>query len=199
MNFKGFFSTWDGIVKENRFYRIMITILLISNVLVAFAALRTERSIVLVPPHLNSEVQVMRNQASTNFKEAWGLFVAELLGNVTPGNLEFIRKIMSPMLASEIYQAVMEDLAKQIEEIKKDQISLSFQPAEVMYEPETDKVFVTGRLRAQGPGSKPVDVIRTYEFVIDINNYRPQIRHIDAYVGRPRILENQKNYEKASA
>jgi len=198
MKFREFFSTWDGIVRENRFHRLVIGGLIISNVLAALAAFRTERSVILVPPGLNKEVEVTRNRASAEFKQAWGLFLSELLGNITPGTVDFIRQTLAPMLASSIYQEVMEDLTRQVEEIKRNQVSLSFQPAEVLYEEETDKVFVTGRLRAQGPGSRPVDTIRTYEFIVDINDYRPLIRHIDGYPGRPRTKEQLKNAEQNS-
>lgn len=189
MNFKDFFSTWDGLVKENKFHRFVVMGLLVSNVLAALAALRTERSVVLVPPKLTAEVEVTRNRASANFKQAWGLFVAELLGNVTPESIDFVRQALAPMLDSSIYREVMDDLVRQIEDIKRDRVALSFQPQEALYEPETDKVFISGRLRAQGPGSKPVEVTRTYELVIDINDYRPLIRQIDAYSGRPRTIE----------
>lgn len=196
MNFRDFFAGWDGVLRENRLYRFTVTGLICINILTALAALRTERSVILVPPGLTEETEVSRNRASQNFKEAWGMFVAQLLGNVTPGNVEFVRQSLSPMLSSGIYRSVMSGMAAQIEEIKREQVSLSFNPKEVLYEPETDKVFVTGMLRMQGPGSKPVDRQRTYEMVIDINDYRPLIRHIDAYPERPRTLEVLKHARK---
>jgi conjugal transfer pilus assembly protein TraE len=126
------------------------------------------------------------------------LFVAELIGNVTPENIDFIKASLAPMLAASIYREVLDEIVRQAEEIKRERVSLSFQPAEVMYEKETDKVFVTGRLKTQGPGSKPVETVRTYELTVDINDYRPLIRHIDAYSGQPRTLEVIRAQEKSS-
>jgi hypothetical protein len=54
--------------------------LVITNGISALAALRTERTVVLVPPTLTQEVEITRNTASSELKESWGLYLAELLG-----------------------------------------------------------------------------------------------------------------------
>lgn len=189
MKLQEFLKTWDGIVKENRFHRVVIGGLLVSNILAALAAFRVEHSVILVPPGLNKEVEITRNKASSDFKQAWGLFLADLLGNAHPGTVDFIAQTLSPILSASIYREVMDTLAKQTEEIKREHVSLSFQPSETLYEVETDKVFITGKLKEQAPGSKPVESIRTYEFIVDLSNYRPVVRHIDAYPGQPKTLE----------
>ena len=81
-----FLESWRIVQAENRLHRIVLLGLIVTNGLSALAALRTERAVVLVPPNLDKEVEITRNTASSELKESWGLYLAELLGNVTPTN-----------------------------------------------------------------------------------------------------------------
>ena len=162
MNLKDFMDSWHIVQTENRLHRILLLGLGLTNVLTALAVLRTDHTVVLVPPTLSSEIEVSRSEASSGLKEAWGLFLAELLGNVTPANAEFIQSSVGPLLASDIYRNVMDTLSEQINALKIDRIAISFKPRQVFYEKETDKVFVTGDSVSQGPNSHPDSRSRTY-------------------------------------
>ncbi|WGS85083.1 TraE/TraK family type IV conjugative transfer system protein [Methylomonas sp. UP202] len=107
MKLSDFLQTWDGHETENRFSRVIIIGLLVVCVITSLAAWRTERSIILVPPTLNKEVEVTRTSASSEFKESWGLFLAELLGNTTPANADFLKTAIEPLLAPDIYRSVL--------------------------------------------------------------------------------------------
>ena len=187
-----FLSTWEGHEAENRFSRLIILGLLVVCVITSLAAWRTERSIILVPPTLTKEVEVTRTTASSEFKESWGLFLAELLGNTTPANADFLKTAIEPLLAPDIYRTVLDAMTDQIKAIKMDRVAISFTPRHVIYEAESNKVFVSGELKSQGPSSKPDIKPRTYEFIIAIKNYRPRLEFIDVYPEDPRTLERQK-------
>jgi len=192
MKLSDFLQTWDGHETENRFSRVIIIGLLVVCVITSLAAWRTERSIILVPPTLNQEVEVTRSAASSEFKESWGLFLAELLGNTTPANADFLKVAIEPLLAPDIYRTVLDAMTDQIKAIKMDRVAISFTPRHVDYEAETNKVFVSGELKSQGPSSKPDIKPRTYEFIIAIKNYRPRLEFIDVYPDAPRTLERLK-------
>jgi conjugal transfer pilus assembly protein TraE len=192
MKLSDFLQTWDGHETENRFSRVIIIGLLVVCVITSLAAWRTERSIILVPPTLNQEVEVTRTSASSEFKESWGLFLAELLGNTTPANADFLKTAIEPLLAPDIYRSVLDAMTDQIKAIKMDRVAISFTPRHVDYEAETNKVFVSGELKSQGPSSKPDIKPRTYEFIIAIKNYRPRLEFIDVYPDAPRTEERLK-------
>ncbi|MDD2744821.1 MAG: TraE/TraK family type IV conjugative transfer system protein [Rhodocyclaceae bacterium] len=192
MRLSDFLQTWDGHETENRFSRVIIIGLLVICVITSLAAWRTERSIILVPPTLNQEVEVTRSAASSEFKESWGLFLAELLGNTTPANADFLKVAIEPLLAPDIYRTVLDAMTDQIKAIKMDRVAISFTPRHVDFEAETNKVFVSGELKSQGPSSKPDIKPRTYEFIIAIKNYRPRLEFIDVYPDAPRTLERLK-------
>jgi len=197
-----FLESWRIVQAENRLHRVLLIGLVVSNAISALAALRTERAVVLVPPNLSREVEITRNEASGELKESWGLYLAELLGNVTPATAEFIRNAIGPLLSADIYRSVMDAMAEQINALKMDRIAISFKPRQVFYEKESDKVFVSGELSSQGPNSKPDVRNRTYEFVLSIRNYRPRLDAIDVYADEPRTrerLEAMKQSDSSSS
>ena len=100
---------------------------------------QADRTVVLVPPVLDGEVTLAPSQ---EVKDAWALFVAELLGNVTPRNAEVLTKALDPLLAPALRQDVLRVLDSQISEIKREKISLSFQPRSISRDAGTDTLYV---------------------------------------------------------
>jgi conjugal transfer pilus assembly protein TraE len=187
-----FLATWRGLTLENRLHRLAVLGLIGTNLLTAVALLRAERTVVLVPPLLEGQVSVARAAASQEVKEAWALFVAELLGNVSPAGAEFLEKALDPLLAPSLRRSVLEVLAEQVREIQRERVSMRFTVRELLYDPATDTVFVTGIQTTTGPGGKPVARPRTYEVVVGFQNYRPVIRHLDVYPEEPRLGDKAK-------
>ncbi|OAI16288.1 TraE protein [Methylomonas koyamae] len=201
MKLSVFLQSWGFVQAENRLHRILLIGLLATNVITAFAALRTERTVIMIPPNLTEKVEISRHEASAQTKEAWGLFLAQLLGNVTPNTLDFVGDSISPLLSSDIHREIINAMNDQINALKIDKISTSFTPNQVYYEKETNKVFVTGQLMTKGPNDKPESSFRTYEFQIAIVNYNPVVNDLDVYQGEPKtkeFLEMQKQMEAST-
>ncbi len=191
MNLRYFMMTWRGLEGENRFGRWIMGGLMISNLLALSALFIKDDPVIVIPPSLHEEVRISQNKASGSLKEAWGLFIAELLGNVTPSNNRFIEAAIAPLLDARIYPTVMTALWDQIEAIKVDRITLTFKPHGVFYEAETDKVFISGDQTSQGPSGSLEHHQRTYEFVISFNHYRPVVTAINVYPEAPRTKDGQ--------
>ncbi|MCU0836407.1 MAG: type IV conjugative transfer system protein TraE [Chromatiaceae bacterium] len=192
MTLADFLATWRGLTLENRLHRLAVLGLIGTNLLTAVALLRAERTVVLVPPLLEGQVSVARAAASQEVKEAWALFVAELLGNVSPAGAEFLERALDPLLAPSLRRSVLEVLAEQVREIQRERVSMRFTVRELLYDPASDTVFVTGIQTTTGPGGKPVARPRTYEVVVGFQNYRPVIRHLDVYPEEPRVGDKAK-------
>jgi conjugal transfer pilus assembly protein TraE len=184
-----FLATWRGLTLENRLHRLAVLGLIGTNLITAVALLRADHTVVLVPPVLDGQVSVARAQASQEVKEAWALFVAELLGNVSPTSAEFIQKAVDPLLAPVLRRPVLDVMAAQVHEIQRERVSMSFSVRAIAYDPPTDRVFVTGIQTTSGPGGKPVARTRTYELIVGFAHYRPVIRHLDVYPDEPRVGE----------
>ena len=181
-----FLQTWRGTTLENRITRMAVLLLAVAVLVLASLVGQVERTVVLVPPGLEDEVTIARDNASQEAKEAWGLHVAMLLGNVTPESVDVLAKAIEPLLDPALGRTLLDAMRGQVEEIKRERVSMRFLPRVVSFDPTTQTVFVTGTHRTEGPGAPPVQAQRTYELRIAFRNYRPLITHLDAYAGDTR-------------
>jgi conjugal transfer pilus assembly protein TraE len=200
MQWNKFLQTWEGTRAENRFNRLVILGLIVLVLVFGSVALMKKTIVTVQPYTLTQEAWVTTNDASQNYKEAWGQFFAAEIGNVTPATVDFIKDRIAIFLAPSIYHDVIDLLEIQASQIKEDRVSLRFEPRFVEYEPESKKVFVWGLSFTAGANGKPKRDERTYEFVIAIGNFAPRLDYIDTYVGKPktqRILDQIKAKEES--
>ncbi|MBK5965595.1 conjugal transfer protein TraE [Thiocystis minor] len=176
-----FRQTWQRLVAENHFHRWMLLALLATNLFTLAALLQAERTVVLVPPILESQVNVARESASQAVKEAWGLFVTELLGNVTPTTAPFLRATLEPLLSPALRREVAGGIDAQVEALQRDRVSVRFSPEVIRYETSGDLVRVQGKQIISGPNASTVTRPRTYEIQVAFRHYRPMITRLDAY------------------
>lgn len=155
-----------------------------------------DRITVLVPPTLNEVTSISKRSADGGYKKGWAMFVAGLLGNITPGNadtvVETLQLIMSPRVFSELRNSVAQD----VEMIKKDGVSIAFEQKTVLYERESDKVFVIGRTGISNAAGVVTKFDRVFEMRVVIENGQPQVVELDAYQGKPRTLDVIKETSK---
>ena len=195
MRLDRFLETWKGVIAENKFHRVATLVLAVAVLAAVVGLLRRDPVVVLVPPKLSEEVWISSKDAQIEYQKTWGLFLAELLGNVTPGNVEFLADAVSPLLSPKIHAQVIEAIHTQAQYILRDRVSLRFTPRSVVYEPESRKVFVEGYGFISGSGNtEEKKEARTYEFVIDVDRYAPKVTALTVYDGRPKtekVLEQE--------
>ncbi len=196
MELKKLLNTWQGTQQENRWMRALLFMLVGCNLLLVITLVGKETPVVLVPPNITDQVKISKNTADAETKKAWGLYVAQLIGNVTPGNADFVAEVIEPLLHPRIYKSVRENLAYQIESLKLERVSLSFTPRSVSYEPASDRVFVSGQLISAGMGDAEERSNRTYELQISIDRFRPMITFLDVYKGGVRTLAKKEQIRK---
>lgn len=197
MNIANFLETWRGTQFENKFLRIITVLLSASLLILVVSFVNREIPVILVPPEITEQVRISKNSADAETKKAWALYVAQLIGNVTPGNADFVAEVIEPLLHPRIYKSVRENLAYQIESLKLERVSLNFTPRAVAYEPDTDRVYVNGTLISQGLGDARDQSVRTYELEIDIDNFRPMITFLDVYKGGMRTQAKKVQIQSA--
>lgn len=177
MDIKKFFSTYSGMILENRLYRTVLILLLVSN-LILVVLLQRNQTVVLVPPTLEKEARVGQKQADRAYLEAWGLFFATLMGNVTPRNIDFILLNLQRYMAPDIYQEMSQSMIEQAKAIKSGNYSLSFAVQELVYDEAAGRVRVKGQTGMHGPFGKSQLLGRTYDFAINIRNFAPVITDV---------------------
>jgi conjugal transfer pilus assembly protein TraE len=179
---------------------LFIAALLVIVFVLGSLLFRKETIVTIQPFTLTDEAWVAKDNASTGYKESWGFALAQLLGNVTPASVDFIKQRIEGLLSPAIYSDVINILEVQARQIKRDGVTMRFEPRFVEYEPESNKVFVYGYSYTKGL-SNDIEKRdeRTYEFKIQVSNYLPVINYVNTYSDRPRterVLERMRKIEE---
>lgn len=186
-NFKESFDTLRG---EAKFLRLIVLGLIISNLFASCMAVTKDQVVTVIPPTLIEQSWVSTASAGEEYTSAWAMYIAMLLGNVTPSNANMVKEAIGPILDSSIYQNVMEVLDHQIFLIRQDRVSLNFEAQKVIRDnANPNKFFVVGRSVSEGPIGDKKRQERTYELELKIRNYRPLVSWINTYSGEARTQE----------
>ncbi len=145
MHIAEYLRSYNGMKRETLFYRLSVACLSVTVLALVGAFIVRDRVVVIAPYTLSSEAWVRSDDGSRSYKEAWALFFAQELGNVTPGNIDFVRERIGQLISPSIYKEFMEAMSQQALSIKEDRVVLRFEPGSVEYEKGTDKIFVSGR------------------------------------------------------
>ena len=107
-----------------------------------FALMSRDEIVVLVPPELSAEMEVAGSHADQDYTKAWGLHIATLIGNVTPGNGAFIKESVYPLLSPEVHDQVTTIIERQLDQLDRHRVALRFEPRRVVQKGK--RVFVFG-------------------------------------------------------
>ena len=197
-----FIQTWEGSLTENKWNRVANIVLVCAILLLAILLINKDKIVVVQPANMQEAGWVSKSKASRSYKESWGFALAQLTGNVTPGNVDFVKDRLTPMLSPVIYNEVIDALLMQAQAIKDDRITMRFEPLLVDYEETTDKVFVYGLSYVKGSTGSEERKERTYEYRFKFDNYSPLLVDLQAYEGKPKsevVLANIQRIEERRA
>jgi conjugal transfer pilus assembly protein TraE len=192
MNLGSFTKSWAQAVRDNATKNILIAVLIATNAIAVLGWFRTETTVVLVPPMHDEKMEVSSSHASEGYKRAWALTVAQLAGNVTPGNADLVLQMLGDLLSPAAYRTISAELATQVADIKRDSITVSFEPREIRYANPTSTVYVSGQFSSQGVSGQPIRAIRTYEISVEIRFGRPWVTRFRPYQGVPDVDDSGK-------
>ena len=196
MNWKKFLRTWEGVRLENIWLRSFIGGLMVITLMLGFLVSRKETTVIIQPFTLTEEAWVSSKQSSQSYQEAWGLALAQLIGNVNPATVGFLKERIGPVLAPAIYQEVIDAIELQAADIKKDRITMRFEPRTVVY--EDGRVFVEGTSFLKAATGQEKGTRRVYEFLFSTKGYRLEVDYLTTYQGRARVSEVvEREFEQA--
>lgn len=202
MDFTKFKSTWAATAAENSFLKLTCGALVIANLSLAGVVGFRGTETILVPPTVTEKMTVSQSSIDAAGKKQWGAYVASLVGNITPGNIDYTVDQLQSVLASETYHKMRQELAEQVAKVKRDNLTLSFEAKQLMYEKESGRVFVIGRSILRATNGVEQKSERVFEIEMHIEDGRPIITRLEGYEGAPHTqywIQQQRDKEDAAA
>lgn len=186
MILKRFSATWESTIRSNNFLLVSNTCLVILTAILITLLLSRHERLVLVPPHLDSKMEVSWNSANEGYYKSFGMYVATLIGSVTPRTVKFVANSLGDFMAPPIYSKVRAQILSLANSPTFMHATSTnfFRPDSIVYEASTSRVFVLGKLVNAGfqevaDSEKPV----IYEMRIRMHDGRPQITGFTSYSG----------------
>lgn len=192
MNIKTMLKTMEGLKRLFHLGSVSNTCLSVAVLLLTINQLGQHETTRLVPPNLDKAVKVGWSSADDEYLKSFGLYASTLMGNVTPKNVNFVADSVSAFVDPKIYA----DVRKKMFVLANDPVfstnagSVSWNPTDISYEKESNKVFVLGSMEARSATGKPVQDYQVVEYVIQMRAGRPWITGMDHYPGsNPKTLK----------
>lgn len=186
MELKRLIQKWSDVKAENAIHRISLPLMAVALIVMSFIALTNKPIIVMTPPEITEKIEVGANHAGENYKRLTALNLITLLGNVHAGTADFLITTSEELLHPNIYREVKSMIEEEVNNIKTNDLSISYATKTIDYWPDTDVVVVSGTRRTTGRGEESFSETITYEMKVAVQNYRPQITELTSYSGGPK-------------
>lgn len=168
------------IKQQNRFYRLMIIILIFAlfcSFGVTYYAIKNEK-VVLVPMSLSREVSVSEKNLDPFYLEEVVKYISYLAFNYTPETIDWQVNVLLRYFAPEVYSNYKQILYKLVEDVKAAKVSSLFVVSDIKVNPQKRKILVSGTLQQW-----------TREKVFIANEMRRYILGYDIKFGRFYLTE----------
>lgn len=161
----------------------------IAIIILTILAFGKRERVVIVPPLINDRYEIAYDSANKNYHENWGLYVAQFMGNINPGNASFIEEGLQKQFSPKLYEEVRSEIMDQAERMRQTGKSLRFYPDSIVFEKQSGKTFVTGKQEIESSTGAVTEKEVVYEMKIEIQNGIPQVIAYDYYEGAPRTQD----------
>lgn len=189
-----FSKNFDSAVAAAKTLTFVVIALVVLNLFFGITLLRTREQVVLVPPGLTKQVRIGYAQADASYYKSWGLYVAEMVGNLTPGNAGFVADALGRLFSARDYGAVRAAVLSQGETMAQNSVVSFFKADAVIWEPQTSRIFVTGDRRQMSPTGTATSVETvTYQMRVSMSAGQPVLDHFSVYSGVPHTLAWEKS------
>lgn len=199
MKWQIFLADWESTKKANLVLLAALAVMAAGNGFLAVDMLNTKTRVVLVPPRLTRQAKIGYGSASVPYYKAWGMYVSEMLGNLTPDNEGFVAKSLLPLMDAQTYQAVKMGLQAEKDKEIEYHVTTSFDATSIIWQPLTSTIFVSGYLHQISPSGRYVSGgAQTFQMNITVENGQPVISAFEGYPGAPHTLAWIEHHPKGN-
>lgn len=189
-------TSWSSAMVKTNIMMVSNAALVGVVLLLVFNQMNQKPTIIVKPPVMTGEFRIEDGLPNKEWQESWALFIAHMLGNVNPRNVEFVARQTLSLLSPNLQRQLDDDLHKVVDMMRMSNLSQTFEVQDLRYDANTGMVWCWGNKTTQlvgarssnSTGSETSDRRRwTYEFIIRLNEMgMPVVTHIDQYEGTPR-------------
>lgn len=179
-------TTFRGMAKVSSFLLISNIVLSSATLVLGYKLVTAEPLVRFVPLNLTKEAVIGTKTADAEYLMSYGMYIANLTGNLTPKNVLFVADALGSALDPAIYPEVRRQLFALAENpvFKERGASLFFEIEDVSVDVPTGKVFVKGNQIMQKTTGRPQRFPFVYEIQIEMREGRPWVIAMDKYEGR---------------
>ena len=102
--------SWQAAIDHGRKMTIMLGFSVAIIGVLALKIMTTKPIVIITPPNLSEDITMIGNAASASYKKQWGIFIADMLGNVNVRNVDLVLETLKPMLSIRDYDALNEQV-----------------------------------------------------------------------------------------
>jgi conjugal transfer pilus assembly protein TraE len=166
-----FWNYWDKVTSENKLFKNIFIILTATIVILVFFIMKLadNKRVLVIPPRVDKEFWVAGNEVSTTYLEQVASYIADMVMNVSPVNVDRAYDTILPFLTTdpELVGLIRTELLTQADTIKEEDIYQSFYIRKVWIDKENHSITVSGiSRRSTGNlyiGSQSASVKITYK------------------------------------
>ena len=193
-----FAKKWRDSENAKTVFMLTTVLLLVVVIMQQYKINSQHERIVIVPPHLDKKAEIAWKSASQNYLNDFALYLASQISSTTPKNVDYILGAMESYFHPEVWQSLKPQLLAIRDNPNyigiTNPVSQFTPTGGVIYEPETDKIFVVGELRTTAYGKQgKIDTIgvssAVYEMKITTDGGLPKVLEWYAYPGEALTQE----------
>ena len=177
---------------------IAVVIMAVANIWLVSLVAKKEVTAIVTPPTFTEEISMRGRQVSESYQSMWAMFVAEMIGNISPSRMDIVLQTMQRMIPAMNWGEVKEQMTSQLARLKIRKIEEKFSVKDVSIDPITKVVWVTGEKETTSIRTgRSVSEMWTFEVRIDTNGVgSPVITHLKQYSGAPQKKRRAKELQQ---
>ncbi|WP_256384981.1 TraE/TraK family type IV conjugative transfer system protein [Photobacterium toruni] len=193
-------KSWSQSVSHAGIMNQIALALTVAVIVLIFMVMSKKETVIVVPPTFNEEITFVGNQASEAYKTGWGLFTANLAGNISERNQAFVVDTLRKMFRAKDADNFEHQLQAQVDALKVRGVRESFTSLDLIYNSDVDLVWVYGDKKTVSTRTGASTTQKwTYEIRITASNGMPKIDHFSQYSGAPETRSRVKAIKEANA
>lgn len=198
MNIKLFGHNYQSSENAKTAFMLMSLLLLVVVILQQVKINSQHERLVIVPPQMTKEAKIAWDSSNANYVSDFSLYLATQISSHTPKNVDYIIGAMEGYFHPQIWQTLKPQLLAVKDNPNyfglSNPVSQFTPTGGVIFEPETEKTFVSGELRTSAYGKQGgLDTLGTlnitYEMKLAIQNGLPKVMEWYVYDGQPLTQE----------